>query len=175
MFREQTLLATAFYMSGYLCRKKNMHFGHPLMTGLILLLVPAIAACFIKLNMVTVQGWLVLIDYVIAMAGTMGVVLLSRELSRHHIAPIFTYIGDKTLYILVFHFLAFKLVSFGYLYFNGLPIEFLTSFPVLEETNSRMWVVYVISGIILSLAIWELIHKVKSCVPYGFNSLRQWD
>ena len=113
-----------------------------------------------------------LVDYVIAMAGTMGVVLLSRELSGHHIAPIFTYIGDKTLYILVFHFLAFKLVSFGYLYFNGLPIELLTSFPVLEETNSRMWIVYVISGIILPLAIWELIHKVKSCVPYRFNSLR---
>ena len=69
MFGEQTLLATAFYMSGYLCRKKNMHFAHPLMTGLLLLLVPAIAACFIKLNMVTVQGWLVLIDYVIAMTG----------------------------------------------------------------------------------------------------------
>ena len=62
-------MATAFYMSGYLCRKKNMHFAHPLMTGLLLLLVPAIAACFIKLNMVTVQGWLVLIDYVIAMTG----------------------------------------------------------------------------------------------------------
>lgn len=168
MFREQTLLATAFYMSGYLCRKKNMHFGHPLMTGLLLLLVPAIAACFIKLNMVTVQGWLVLIDYVIAMAGTMGVVSLSRELSRHRIASILTYIGDKTLYILVFHFLAFKLVSFGYLYFNGLPIDLLTRFPILEETNSWMWVVYVISGIILPLAIWKLIHKVKSCVPYGF-------
>lgn len=172
MFGGQTLLATAFYMSGYLCRKKSMYFAHPLMTGLLLLIVPAIAACFIKLNMVTVQGWLMLVDYVIAMAGTMGVVLLSRELSGHHIAPIFTYIGDKTLYILVFHFLAFKLVSFGYLYFNGLPIELLTSFPVLEETNSRMWIVYVISGIILPLAIWELIHKVKSCVPYRFNSLR---
>ena len=93
MFGEQTLLATAFYMSGYLCRKKNMHFAHPLMTGLLLLLVPAIAACFIKLNMVTVQGWLVLIDYVIAMTGMMGVVLLSRELSRHCIAPVFAYLG----------------------------------------------------------------------------------
>ena len=51
MFGGQTLLATAFYMSGYLCRKNDMHFNHPLMTGLLLLLVPAIAACFIKLDM----------------------------------------------------------------------------------------------------------------------------
>lgn len=139
MFGEQTLLATAFYMSGYLCRKKNMHFAHPLMTGLLLLLVPAIAACFIKLNMVTVQGWLVLIDYVIAMTGMMGVVLLSRELSRHCIAPVFAYIGDKTLYILVFHFLAFKLVSFSYIFANNLPIDYLTQFPVIQDANTYMW------------------------------------
>lgn len=94
MFGEQTLLATTFYMSGYLCRKKNMHFAHPLMTGLLLLLVPAIAACFIKLNMVTVQGWLVLIDYVIAMTGMMGVVLLSRELSRHCTSLLYLHISE---------------------------------------------------------------------------------
>lgn len=159
MFREQTLLATAFYMSGYFCRKKNVYFDYQLIAGLLLLIVPAIAAFFIKLNMVTVQGWLVLIDYVIAMAGTMGIVLLSRELSRYRIAPVFTYIGDKTLYILVFHLLAFKLVSFGYLYFSGLSIDLLTSSSVLEETNSWRWIVYVTSGIIFPLAIWELIHQ----------------
>lgn len=160
MFGEQTLLATAFYLSGYLCRKKNMHFDYQLIAGLLLLIVPAIAAFFVKLNMATVQGWLVLVDYAIAMAGTMSIVLLSRELSRHCIAPIFAYIGDKTLYILAFHFLAFKPVSFVYLHFNGLPIDLLTMFPVLEETNSWMWIVYVISGIIFPLAIWELIHHI---------------
>lgn len=158
MFGEQTLLATAFYMSGYLCRKKNMHFDYPFIAGLLLLIVPAIATLFIKLNMSTVQGWFVLGYYMIAMTGTMGIVLLSRELSRHRIAPILAYIGNKTLYILVFHFLAFKFVSFIYLHFNGLPIDLLTMFPVLEETNSWMYIVYVISGIIFPLAVWELIH-----------------
>ena len=157
MFGEQTLLATAFYMSGYICRKKNMHFDYPLIECLLLLIVPAIAAFFVKLNMVTVQGWLVLVDYAIAMAGTMSIVLLSRELSRHRIAPILAYIGDKTLYILAFHFLAFKLISFVYLHFNGLPIDLLTMSLVLEETNSWIWLIYVLSGIIFPLAVWELI------------------
>lgn len=160
MFWERTLLATAFYMSGYICRKKNMHFDYPLIECLLLLIVPSIAAFFVKLNMVTVQGWFVLVDYAIAMAGTMGIVLLSRELSRHRIAPILAYIGNKTLYILVFQYLAFKLVSFVYLHFNGLPIDLLTMFTVLEETNSWMWIVYVLSGIIFPLAIWELIHHI---------------
>jgi fucose 4-O-acetylase-like acetyltransferase len=168
MFGEQTLLATAFYMSGYLCRKKNMHFAHPLMTGLLLLSVPAIAACFIKLNMQLVQGWFVLVYYVIAMIGVIGIMISSKVLSKYSIAPIITYIGSKTLYILVFHFLAFKLVSSVYLYFKDLPIELLTQFPVLEKTNSRLWIIYVISGIIFPLAVWELIYKVKSYMPYGF-------
>ena len=65
-----------------------MCFDYQLIAGLLLLIVPAIAAFFVKLNMATVQGWLVSVDYAIAMAGTMSIVLLSRELSRHRIAPI---------------------------------------------------------------------------------------
>ena len=80
-------------------------------------------------------------SYVIAMTGMMGVVLLSRELSRHCIAPVFAYIGDKTLYILVFHFLAFKLVSFSYIFANNLPIDYLTQFPVIQDANTYMWVI----------------------------------
>lgn len=161
MFGEQTLLATTFYMSGYLSRKKNIHFAHPLMTGLLLLMVPAIAAFFIKLNMVTVQGWLVLADYVIAMMGTISIVLLSRELSRHRITSIFTYIGDKTLYILVFHFLAFKLVSFSYIFANNLPIDYLIQFPVIQDANPYMWVIYSVVGICFSLLAWKLFLVVQ--------------
>lgn len=173
MFGEQTLLATAFYMSGYLCRKKNIYFDHPLMTGSLLLIVPAIAACFIKLDMVTVQRWPVLVDYVIAMAGTMGIVLLSRELSKHPIAPIFTYIGDKTLYVLVFHFLAFKFVSRIYIHFNGLPIDLLTNFPVLEETNSWLWIAYSITGIIMPLLFWKLSNDLKRTTLNRITHVKQ--
>lgn len=108
-------------------------FVHPHMTGLLLLLVPAITACFIKLDMHLVQGWFVLVYYVIAMIGFIGIMILSKVLSKYSIAPIITYIGSKTLYILVFHFLAFKLVSSVYLYFKSLSIDLLTQFPVLEE------------------------------------------
>lgn len=93
MFGEQTLLATAFYLSGYLCRKKNMCFDYQLIAGLLLLIVPAIAAFFVKLNMATVQGWLVSVDYAIAMAGTNGaIVLLSREFNQDIASPLYLHI-----------------------------------------------------------------------------------
>lgn len=105
-----------------------MRFDYQLIAGLLLLIVPTIAAFFVKLiQQQRCRDGFVSVDYAIAM-GTMSIVLLSRELSRHRIAPIFAYIGDKTLYILAFHFLAFKPVSFVYLHFNGLPIDLLTMF-----------------------------------------------
>lgn len=163
MFREQTLLATAFYMSGYLYREKQILTAHPLRTGLLLLSVPAILAIWIQLAM-DVQGWLVPVEYVIALTGTIGIILLSRALAECRISSVLTYIGDKTLYILIFHFLAFKLVSFCYLYLTHQPIDLLTSFPVLKESNGWLWLVYVISGTALPLAIWEMTHRLKpSC------------
>ena len=173
MFGEQTLLAIAFYMSGYLCRKKDIHFDHPLMTTLLLLLVPAIAACIIELNMVTVHGWLVLAFYVIAIAGVIGVVLLSRELSKHRFALILAYIGGKTLYVLVFHLLAFKFVSFLYICINDLPIKLLTSFPVLEETNTWLWIVYSIVGVIIPLLFWKLSNYLKLTALYRITFVKQ--
>ena len=171
MFGEQTLLAIAFYTSGFLCRKKKILSGLQLKERLLLLVVPAVAAFFFKLEMISVQGWFVLVYYVIAIPGIISILLLSRELSRHHIAFILTYIGDKTLYILVFHFFAFKLISYLYIYINGLPISLLTSHPVLTETNSWLWIAYVICGVALPLAIWELTRKVKSYVPFAKNEL----
>ena len=104
------------------------------------------------------------------MIGFIGIMILSKVLSKYSIAPIITYIGSKTLYILVFHFLAFKLVSSVYLYFKSLPIDLLTQFPVLEETNSWLWIIYVISGIIFPLVIWKLIHQ--TVVRNKINPLR---
>ena len=159
MFGVQTLLAIVFYLSGYFFCKKNVQFNYSLLRGFSLLLIPAIAAFFIKLDMTEVQGWHVLVYYLIAMAGIIGIILIINELLKYNFVSILIYIGNKTLYILIFHFLAFKLISFIYLYFNDLSIDLLTEFPVLEKTNSWIWIAYTIGGICFPLVIWELAHQ----------------
>lgn len=161
MFGEQTLLATAFYLSGYTWHKMNRKTNRPLLYGVLLLLVPAVAAIFLSLNMALVDGWWVLLDYVLAIIGTIGVIGISKTLAKCSISNALEYIGSKTLYILVFHLLAFKLVSFIYLMCNDMPIELLASDTVLKEVNEWMWLVYTLVGIALPLLIWNLIHLLE--------------
>lgn len=69
-----------------------------------------------------------------------------------------SYIGNKTLYILTFHFIAFKLVSWLYLYVEGLSIDNLSQFPVLQNSKFYLWIIYSLIGVGISLLIWELFH-----------------
>lgn len=162
-FGEQTLLATAFYMSGYIYRKIDLKCNYPHIIELALFIIPIIAAQFTNLSM-DCKNNVVLLYYVIAICGTIATIQLSRWLSHTRIASLLSYIGDKTLYILIFHFLSFKLVSYVYIEYSHLPLDNLAQFPVLKATNSWMWIVYTFVGISLSLLIWELKNKVVKCL-----------
>lgn len=163
MFKEKTMLATAFYLSGYLCRKFIFDTLPNLKSGGVCIIVPAIAAIFDSLSM-DVSGWQVIEYYIIAIAGCLSVVSISKALSHSCVATLFTYIGAKTKYVLVFHFISFKLVSYLIILIYNQPIENLVQFPVLNESERWMWIVYSFCGIALPLIIWELSHLRKiSC------------
>lgn len=156
-FGEQTLLATAFYMSGYIYRKTDLKSTYSQIIESALFIVPAIAAIYTNLSM-SCKGSIVWLYYIIAMCGTIATIQLSKWLSHKRIASSLAYIGDKTLYILIFHFLTFKLVSYVYIKYNHLPIDNLAQFSVLKDVNSWMWIAYSVVGISISLLIWELFH-----------------
>lgn len=167
-FREQTLLATSFYMSGYIYRKIDLKYNYPHITGSTLFIIPAIAAMFMSLSM-DCKSSIVWLYYVIAICGTIATIQLSRWLSHTRITSLLAYIGDKTLYILIFHFLSFKIISFLYIYYNALPIEWLSQFPIIKETHSTLWMVYTIVGISLPMLVWELFHRTPNFLTITFD------
>lgn len=170
---SKTILATAFYMTGYLVHKTDFNLSqikYKVLKSIVLLSVPAITSCFISMSMSTVTGWTIILYYVIAMIGTFGVVLLSNVLSTKPIASFLTYIGSKTLYILTFHFLAFKFVSFIYIISNGQPMSRLSEFPILENSPSYLWLVYVIVGVAVPILFWEVNKKITTAVFKFWNN-----
>lgn len=174
-FSERTVLAAAFYMTGYLVHKEGFDFSkirYKTLIGLAFLSIPAIASFFIAMSMSTVTGWTIILYYVIAMIGTFGVVLLSNVLSTKPIASFLTYIGSKTLYILTFHFLSFKFVSFIYIISNGQPMSRLSEFPILENSPSYLWLVYVIVGVAVPILFWEVNDKITAAVTKLWNNRR---
>lgn len=122
---------------------------------MILLLVPLVVSLWWHTGMAGAEGlsWLY---YVVAMCGTLGFLQVAKLLRHGKVAAAVNYIGNKTLYILTFHFLCFKPVSLVWLWAHGEPLERLSEFPILAGTDSGLWVAYTLAGVALPLVIWEL-------------------
>lgn len=73
---------------------------------------------------------------------------------------LFEYMGKKSMYILLLHFLCFKLVTYVYIHSNNLPGYLLASFPTLKI--SYLWIAYVLVGIFVPLGISLLIDCGKA-------------
>lgn len=161
-------MATAFYMSGYIYHKTDLKNNYPYIIGSALFIVPAIVAIYTSLSM-DCKGSIVWLYYVIAICGTVATIQLSKWLSHTRITSLLGYIGDKTLYILTFHFLAFKIISFLHIYYNDLPIEWLSQFPVIRKIHPSLWMVYTIVGISLPMLVWELFHRAPKFSAITFD------
>lgn len=159
-FSEPTFLALAFFMSGYLFRKIGWYKSDILKRLCIPLLVPAIITALLLKDVFDMNhaGGLSALYYIVAVLGTVGFIQIAKMLKHGLLVKAFNYIGDKTLYILTFHFLAFKPISYLWIKLHDMPITNLSQYPVIEPTNSWMWVVYSIAGVIIPLLIWELFH-----------------
>ena len=170
-YSEQTILAIVFYMSGYYMKKR---FGviNKSIFGIILFIPLIIIAFFWHTGMAGPQGskgFMILPYFILAIFGTIALITLSTYIRNWKICKLFTYIGDKTLYILTFHFLAFKTVSFFYLYINELSIEQLAEFPTLSNASVGMSFIYTLVGVIFPLSLWEFLDKLKNRF---FNSVK---
>ena len=66
------------------------------------------------------------------------------------VANFFRYLGRKTIYILLFHFVGFKFVIFMQIKMLEKPISYLASFPIYLDGWS--WL-YTVSGIVFSVSI----------------------
>ena len=72
--------------------------------------------------------------------------------ARGYVTSFISNIGNKTLEILTWHFLSFKLVSLVIIACYRLPIEHLAEFPVMHPYNVQgWWVLYLVTGIAVPL------------------------
>ena len=94
--------------------------------------------------------WTHTIPYFIsAIAGSIIVMIISKLSVRNQgVSNVIANIGDKTLEILTWHFLSFKLVSLVIIACYGLPIQRLAEFPTMSPYNEQgWWILYLIIGV----------------------------
>lgn len=126
---------------------------------------------FVRMEMSSCHGWQVVLYYFPALCGSIGIIHILNRIVRFKVSSLFTYMGSKTLYALISHFLAFKLVSFIYISYSGLPISKMRQFQVLSDVPSWMWVVYTVVGVALPLLVWEMNDKIIMKVKGKFKKL----
>lgn len=71
-------------------------------------------------------------------------------------------VGIRTIDVLIFHFLIFKIVSAVYCLIAGEPLSRLSEFPVLGNNSWWLWIVYTAVAVVLSYLMGQVLIKVKS-------------
>ena len=152
-----TMLSSAYFVFGY-CYRKYGFVKDNWVLGFLALLFLVVISLFFTGSMFVV-GVDIFIYFVVSLIGCFGLLNVVSVVKMKCFVDIFDYIGSKTLYILVFHFLAFKLVTLFLIVIYDFPIERLSEFPVIKLGN--YWILYSVVGVFLPLIIWEIVEKIK--------------
>lgn len=104
---------------------------------------------------VTVYENVRMLPYIVtAVLGTWAVYSLPWNRLTGRVANLMQFIGNNTLTVLTWHFLAFKLVSLLIIYVYGLPMARLAEFPVITDYAVQgLWVAYFLVAMTVTCAI----------------------
>lgn len=103
---------------------------------------------------------------VCGIAGIYFNIYISKLFASCRSIEFVNYAGKNTMVVLAMHFLAFKLVSLIIIYTQNLPLETLSSFPVIRSANQGYRWLYLAAGLLVPLAGKYLIDK-------GFCKIKQ--
>ncbi len=157
-------LAAFFMLIGYCYKQKNLHVESymswiviPICAGVVALGANFWWGDMFHLNLFTILPYILTALVGILMVFSVSQTLLAKDRLRR----LLTFIGNKTLPILTWHFLSFKLISLLIIMIYSLPYSRLAEFPVIEEYARLGWCwIYLMIGISLPL-LWSSVRFVK--------------
>ena len=171
-----TFYAASFFMIGSLLSRCEQICNLKPIVVLTILGLVYVASKLYPSDIFVDKSVLVVPYFCSAILGTVAIVNICSLFDNTHkrvllqIKEILCYIGENTWYILVYHFLAFKVVTLFVIKIKGLPMSDLTSFPVLVRSDmDYLWIIYTIIGISLPILICLIYHVIKK----GFRKISQ--
>lgn len=148
--KTSTMLALAYMLTGYLVRHSSLPLQHrqSLWIGLpVMCLVWMISGHF-STSMTIIEGsGDILLYYALSVFAVLGLLFLCDALSRKPMAAI-SYIGEHSMDILIFHFPAFKGLSYLLIRLKDYPIDDMAKFHI-----PGYWYYYALIGLALPLSI----------------------
>ncbi len=159
---SHTAMSVACFLAGFIFRKvtvfRNMRVG-VLMLSVVLLYV-WISGRGYEMLAIDNLGAEVFMYFVISMIGSVGMMNLCSDI-KGRVADCLDYIGTKTLYVMTWHLVAFKLVSIVKIWHYGYDWQLLSSFPVIMQDNEFFWVLYSAVGVVLPIMGCIIYDRIK--------------
>ena len=154
---SRTFFAGFFIVMGRAYKRLNFDADKWAIT-IVAFIVVALGSVWCGTSMLGYSTIQILPYSVCAILGTIMVLNLSHRLSlcQNNVKSVLMFVGDHTLEVLTWHFLAFKLVSLLIIWVHGLPIEQLGRFPTIKEYAFMYWPLYSLVGIGVPLSLLHL-------------------
>ena len=149
-------LGAFFFIVGYYYRHSQLRFEYKYLLIPLGCIIVAIGTEFWQASMLSVTRMTLLPYTATALVGIMCVFAWSHYISTSNVGfkYLLLYVGERTLTILTWHFLCFKIISLVIIFLYNLPIQRLAEFPVIEEYASRgWWIAYLLIGVVFPLMI----------------------
>lgn len=158
------MMAVFFLGMGYMLRKHEWWKSRYVLIGSVIVIPASLMIEPTKLSTSpTFVMWL-LIPFT-GFSGYALVYKLSNEIAKRKgiLAACLSYIGQKTFYIMTFHFLMFKPASLLYTYIYDLDWKMIGCHPVIPmDSNNWYWIVYTLTSLILSIGVARIIESIPS-------------
>lgn len=125
-----TFLALAFFITGNILKSFHLIGKRQLIYSTLILLISK----WSFKEMINLSYNEIIFYYLIGICGIIIIYNLSIILTNtRFVGNIFSYMGQRSISIMILHFSCFKLVSMLIIYYYKLPISYMSSHPVIEN------------------------------------------
>lgn len=170
---KETFQAAAFFMTGVLTtRIPLLKLSQIFFKGLSLCAVSIILLCIFILPFTeigSVNAISIWRYFIAACILSYALIASISKIPQGSIFRLLSWIGARTIDILVWHFLAFRAVNYFIIKVHNLPMDLLQC-TVIREFSSHYWPLYVLTGLVLSLAMGDFIRRSESMLTSGLKS-----
>lgn len=173
-FNNVNFLATAFFMTGTLVSqiKVSVKSQKTIVASSIVLL--CITAIYMPCNMLEIKSVQIIPYFITSSVISYGILTICFYARPSKYIDWISKVGGRTMDILIFHFLSFKIVSLIKCLHYNISLNQLCGFPVIIEYNEYYWIIYSVVGVIASLTIAKIINLFKNIISTSiYKPLRE--
>lgn len=151
----------AYLYSGGIFRQYEDHFSVSSLLFVVLFIITLIGSISfsspIDMRYTTAKN--ILPYYFISLTGILMVICISKKLDKNTLSYFLYYVGNHTMPILALNLLTLKIGNLIKICIYNMPIDYLSSYPIIEEHNHLFWILYTILGTSIPLTIYYFFNK----------------